>query len=121
MKRFFVGASLVCLLSWAAWVALVALRMAIARGGIVPDWLAIKGPVDVALDVVQAASMLACWVGSVYLWTQFRRTGLGHTLMLFCLLFWGAIIGPFYILIVAGRWITLTSHRSEPLGISNHD
>ena len=71
-----------------------------------------------ALDSVRAATMLICWVGSVYAWSRVDGRVL-HGAALVMLIFLGAVAGPFYILVTARRW----SPRLEggaPAGVAGH-
>jgi len=92
------------MLTWAAWIGVNLARMATAVHGAIPTWLGGDAFVMLALDFVRAATMLICWVGSVYAWSRVGVSGVLHGAALVMLIFLGAVAGPFYILITAGRW-----------------
>ena len=82
-------------------MAVIAVRMYSAVRGPVPNWLVPGAPLPLTLDGLLTLTMLSCWIGSVYAWSKVPPTGFLHGVALVSLIFFGTIIGPFYILLAA--------------------
>src|SRR5262245_24913786 len=98
-KRFLMIAAWSCIVSWGAWAGLIGLRMASAVRGNIPAWLGPNALPELAINVVCVLAMLICWLGSIVVWAKSGRRGILHSALLPILLFFGAIVGAFYILV----------------------
>jgi hypothetical protein len=97
-KRFLWSVAWVCILSWAAWVGVIALRMRGATEGAIPSWLGLDSPLTLTVNAISGIAMLLCWFGSIYAWARSARRGVMHGLILPALVLFGVFVGAFYIL-----------------------
>ena len=98
IKRLLWYVAVTCFVTWAAWAGVIALRMFGALHGAIPAWLGPDAPLELTLNALCMLAMLACWFGSIYVWARSRRRGVIHGAVLPALVFFGAAIGPIYIL-----------------------
>lgn len=103
MKRALTIASLAWFLIWVVSAVLLLARAQATADGVHPSWLEPSAALPLTVDVVRVALILICWIGSIYVWASAGGHGVRHTLALITLVFFGMLVGPFYILITNRR------------------
>lgn len=103
MRKTLTVAALAWFLIWVVSGILLLLRAQAISDGIHPGWLEPSGPLRLSVDTLRVALIAVCWIGSIYVWSSAEGRGPGRVLTLIALVFFGMLIGPFYILLVGRR------------------
>ena len=91
------------LLTWVvlSWVAF-SREWGVLHGG-APTWTADDSAFRVFIAGAGLLTMLLSWVGSVYIWSKGANRGFAAWIVLGCLMLFGAVVSPFYVLKNARR------------------